>query len=209
MKFYDFALAPSPRRVRIFLAEKGIEVPTVQIDLRGGEHLQPAFRKINPRCTVPVLELDDGRIIADIVAIQRYFEEIQPEPPLLGSDPVEKAVIAMWDRYMEHDGISSVRDCLRNSAERLARRAMTGSVDVEQIPALAERGRACAERFLAELDARLGESEYVAGSKYTVADITALVAVDFAGWVKVVPGDDLANLKRWHAAVSARPSAQA
>lgn len=209
MKFYDCATAPSPRRVRIFLAEKGIELPTVQVDLRGGEHLTPAFRAINPHCTVPVLELDDGTPICETGAICRYLEEIHPEPPLMGTDAKDKALVTMWDRYMEHDGIFAVRDAFRNSTPGMKGRALTGADGIEQIPALAERGRALAQRFLDDLDARLAESEFIAGPRYTIADITGLVAVDFAGWIKLPIRDDQPHLGRWHRAVSVRPSAKA
>ncbi len=208
MKFYDCSTAPSPRRVRIFIAEKGMDIPTVQVDLRGGEQMTPEFRAKNPRCTVPVLELDDGTCLGDIVAIQRYLEEIQPEPPLLGRDAKDKAVVAMWDRAMEFDGVMAVAEALRNAARGMANRALTGPVDYAQIPELAERGRQRVRRFLADLDARLGDSPHVAGPDYTVADITALVAVDFAGWIKEGIPEDAGNLKRWHGQVSARPSAK-
>ncbi|MDJ0948372.1 MAG: glutathione S-transferase [Alphaproteobacteria bacterium] len=209
MIFYDCSTAPSPRRVRIFIAEKGMEIPTVQVNLRGGEHLEPAFRAKNPHCTVPVLELDDGTCLGDIVAIQRYLEEIQPDPPLLGRDAEEKAVVAMWDRYMEFDGFMAVAEALRNSAKGMVNRALTGPVNYAQIPELAERGRQRTRRFLADLDARLGESPYVAGPDYTVADITALVVVDFAGWIKEGIPAEAQNLRRWHENVSSRRSAQA
>ncbi len=209
MKFYDCQTAPSPRRVRIFLAEKGMEVPTVQVDLRAGEQLGPAFKAINPRCTVPFLVLDDGTGIAETLAIQRYFEEIHPQPPLLGADATEKAVIAMWDRIIEFDGVLAIGEALRNKAKPMAGRALAGPEGYDQIPALAERGRLRTEHFFAALDRRLGRAEFVAGPRFTVADITALVAVDFAAWIKLAPAADAANLRRWHEAVSARPSAGA
>lgn len=209
MKLYDFALAPSPRRVRMYLAEKGIEVPTQQVNLREGEHLADAYLKINPRATVPVLELDDGTVICEFPAICRYFEEQQPEPPLMGTDAKDKAVVIMWDRFMEYDGFMAVAEALRNSAPRLENRALTGPVNVPQIPELAERGRERVQRFMKNLDTRLGEHEFVAGARFTVADITAFVAIEFAGVIKMEVPDDHANLKRWHASVAARPSAKA
>ncbi len=209
MKFYDFELAPSPRRVRIFMAEKGVEVPTVQVNLREKEQLNPEFRAINQRCTVPVLELDDGTRICEAVAICRYLEETHPEPPLMGTDARDKAVVAMWEHWAEFDGFFAAAEALRNSAERLKGRALTGPVDVQQIPELAERGRGRVERFFTGLDERLADSEYLAGAAYTIADITAQVAVDFAGWVQITIADGQENLKRWHAQVSARPSAKA
>lgn len=209
MKLYDFAPAPSPRRVRIFLAEKGLTVPTVQVDLRSGEHLGEAFRKINPWCTVPALELDDGTTLSESIAICCYLEAAFPEPPLMGRTPTEKGVIAMWEHWAELDGFFAVAEAFRNSTPGMRGRALTGVANVDQIPALVERGKARTERFYRTLNDRLAETEYLAGPEYTVADITAQITVDFAGWMKLVPGEDQVHLKRWHAAVSSRPSAKA
>ncbi len=209
MKFYDCSTAPSPRRVRIFIAEKGIDIPTVQVALREGEQLTPEFRRLNPWCTVPVLELDDGTSISEAIAVCRFLEEAYPEPPLMGVDAKDAGVVAMWEHRCEIDGFLAVVEAFRNSSPAFKDRGLTGAADAEQIPALGERGRARTERFLGVLDARLGEAEYVAGDHYSVADITALVTVDFAAWTKVAVADDLSNLRRWHEAVSARPSAKA
>ncbi len=209
MKLYDCAPAPSPRRVRIFLAEKGITVPTVQVDLRAGEHLRPEYRAKNPWCVVPLLELDDGTCIGETVAICTYFEARHPDPPLMGTDARDRAVVAMWDRRVELDGFLAVAEAFRNSAKGFRDRAVTGPHAEPQIPELAERGRRRVARFFAMLDRRLGESEFVAGPRFTIADITALCTVDFAGWMKLVPEEGQANLRRWHEAVSARPSARA
>lgn len=209
MKFYDCASAPSPRRVRIFLAEKGITVPTVQVDLRAGEQFGPAFRAINPNCTVPVLELDDGVKLTDAVAICRYFEERQPEPALMGAGAQERAVVTEWQRRAERDGFYAVMEAFRNSTPGLKGRAMAGPQDYEQIPALAERGRMRLQRFFEMIDAQLAGREFVAGPRYTIADITALVTVDFAKWAKSAVPDSCTHLRRWHATVAARPSASA
>jgi glutathione S-transferase len=209
MKFYDCSTAPSPRRVRIFLAEKGITVPTVQVDLRNNEQMTPAFRAINPEGTVPVLELDDGTRIADAIGICVYFEAIHPQPPLMGETAEEKAVITAWQRIVEWHGFYAGMEALRNATPGLKGRALPGPDDYEQIPALAERGRARIMHFFARMDARLAQSEFVAGPRYTIADITALVAVDFARWVKLSPPEECTHLPRWHARVSARPSAKA
>lgn len=208
MKFYDCRTAPSPRRVRIFIAEKGLEIETVEVDLRNAEHLSDSFRKINPHCTVPVLELDDGTTIAEIPPICHYLEETHPEPNLLGSGPKERALIAMWDRYMELDGVMAVAEALRNQAKGMQGRALTGRTSYAQIPELAERGRKRTERFFAELEARLGESEYIAGGRYSVADITALVTVDFAKWLKITVADDQKSLRRWYDTVAVRQACQ-
>jgi glutathione S-transferase len=209
MKYYDFAQAPSPRRVRIFAAEKGIALPTEQVNLREGEQLTPAYRAINPQCVVPFLRLDDGTGIGEVVAICRYLEEIHPHPPLLGKDPKSKALVAMWDHRAECEGMMSIRDILRNSSKAFGGRALPGAVDVEQIPVLVERGRVCFAGLLADLECRLGESEFIAGADFSMADITAMVSVDFAGWVKLKIPDEYLNLTRWHRAVSSRPSAKA
>ena len=166
MKFYDCATAPSPRRVRIFLAEKGITVPKVQVDLRNNEQLTPAFRAINPDATVPVLELDNGTRITDAIGICFYFEAIQPQPALMGESAEEKAVVTAWQRISERNGFYAVMEALRNSTPGLKSRALPGPDDYEQIPALAERGRARIGRFFEQMDARLAQSEFVAGARY-------------------------------------------
>jgi glutathione S-transferase len=211
LKLYDCATAPSPRRVRVFLAEKGISVPTVQVDLRAGEQLTPAFRAINPDCTVPVLELDSGARITDAIGICVYFEALQPDPPLFGAGAEEKALVAAAQRQAERDGFYAVMEAFRNSTPGLRGRALPGPENYEQIPALAERGRARVARFFEATNARLANSEFVAGPRYSVADITAMIAVDFAGWLrpKLTIPESCSHLARWFATVSARPSAKA
>jgi glutathione S-transferase len=209
MKLYDSASAPNPRRVRIYLAEKGIEVPKVQVNLREREQLKPEFLAINPFATVPVLELDDGRCIAETIAICRYFEETHPALPLFGHDAYEKAAVEEWQRHCEIDGMLAIMESFRNSTPGMKDRALTGAFNYAQIPELAARGKARAERFFALFDKRLGDREFVVGPNYSVADITALVAHDFAVRAKVLATDDMSNLKRWYTAVSSRPSASA
>src|SRR5712691_4386523 len=193
MKFYDCAIAPSPRRVRIFLAEKGITLPTIQVDLRKGEQFSAAFRAVNPDCTVPVLELDDGARIADVLAICVYFEQTRPEPPLMGVSAEDRAVVTAWQRRTERDGFFAVAEAFRNSTPAFKTRALPGPDDYEQIPALAERGRARMQKFFKFMDARLADNAFVAGPRYTLADITTLVAVDFAGWIKLTIPEDCAH----------------
>jgi glutathione S-transferase len=209
MKFYDCTTAPSPRRVRIFLAEKGISVPTVQVDLRNNEQLTPAFRNINPDATVPSLELDDGTRINDAVGICVYFEAIHPQPPLMGETAEEKALVASWQREAERNGFYAVMEVFRNSAPGLKGRALPGPHDYEQIPALAERGRLRVQHFQEQMDARLGQSEFIAGPHYSIADITALITIDFAVRAKMPIPENYEHLRRWYAQVSARPSAKA
>src|SRR3954452_14568442 len=178
MKFYDCATAPSPRRVRIFLAEKGLTVGTVQVDLRNGEQFTPAFRAINPDCTVPALVLEDGTVIADAIAICQYIEELHPDPPLVGATPQERAMVNALNRQIERDGFFAAMDALRNTAKGLKDRALPGPHDYAQIPELAERGRARLENFFHDMDARLAEREFIVGSRYTIADISTMVLID-------------------------------
>ena len=166
MKLYDCTTAPSPRRLRIFLAEKGISVSMVQVDLRNGEQFSPEFRAINPECTVPVLELDNGTRVADILAICRYFEELYPEPRLMGRTAEQKAVIEAWQRRLERDGFYAAMEAFRNSTPGLKGRALPGSESYEQIPALAERGRMRIQYFFAWLDVRLSDNEFVCGPHF-------------------------------------------
>ncbi len=209
MKFYDCRTAPSPRRVRIFIAEKGIELETVQIDLGSGEQFSEAFREMNPDCAVPVLELDDGTILSEATAICQYLEARYPEPPLLGKTAEERARVTMWNAKIEQQGLLSMADAFRNSAKGLKGRAITGSKGYEQIPELAERGRQRVQQFFERLDTQLADSSYVAGDQFSMADITALVLVDFAAWVKIAVPEEAANLARWYSDVSARPGAVA
>jgi glutathione S-transferase len=209
MKLYDYALAPNPRRVRIFLAEKGITVPTAQVDLRAGEQFTPEFRAVNPECTVPVLEFDDGRRLTEVIAICLYFELTHPQPALMGRDAQEKAIVADWHHRVERQGFWAIGDAFRNSAPGLRSRALPGPDDYEQIPALAERGRARVERFFEMMDRELSGREFVAGDRYTIADILMLVTVDFAKRVKLEIPKNCGHLQRWHAAIFARPSAAA
>ena len=209
MKLYDCTTAPSPRRVRIFLAEKGLAVPTVQIDLRHGEQLGGAFRAINADATVPVLELDSGTRITDIVGICRYLEETHPAPPLMGVGAEDKAVVESCERWCEREGFYAAMEAFRNATPGLKDRALPGPENYPQIPALAERGRTRLQHFFARLDAQLRAREFIAGPRYTIADITALVSLDFAAWMKVKPPPSLDALARWYERVSARASAKA
>lgn len=209
MKFYDCKTAPSPRRVRIFLKEKGIELDTVQVDLGSGEQLGPAFRKLNPDCVVPVLELDDGRVLSEVIAICSYLEELHPDPPLFGRTPEERAFAIMWNAKVEQQGMWATADAFRNTAKGLVDRALPGPDPYPQIPELAERGRQRVARFFERLDGQLERYEFVAGDFYSIADISAMVVVDFAGWMKITLPDGASHLARWYSSVSQRPSAAA
>lgn len=209
MKFYDCKPAPSPRRVRMFMAEKGIEIPTVQVDLRNGEHLSHEFRMVNPHCTVPVLVLDDGTRLVSTAAIWRYLEETHPEPPLMGRSAKEKALVADTQWRVESEGMGAVSEALRNSAPGMKDRAVTGPVPFEQIPALAERGKKRAELFIQLLDFMVGPKPFLCGDTMSVADIDAFIVVEFSKWIKVEVPADAANVRRWQASIAARPSAKA
>ena len=209
MKLYDCSTAPSPQRVRIFLAEKGVDIPLVPVNLREGEQLGEAFRKINPDCTVPVLELDDGTMISEIFAICQYLENQYPEPALMGRNSVEQAMVAMWNTKIEQNGIAALTEILRNRAKGMQDRALTGPINLAQIPQLVDRGRTRAEAFFDRLDDQLENSAYVTGEQFSMADITAYVMVEFAGWSKISIKESQENLQRWYNTVSKRPSTTA
>lgn len=202
MKIYDSTIAPNPRRVRIFLAEKGITVPYHQVDLAKAEHREPWFLAKNPLGGVPVLELDDGTIIAESVAICRYFEGTNPNPPLMGTGALDCAIVEMWQRRMELSVFALVAQAFRNTSEFFKGR-------IPQVPEFGELCKAEAIKRFEWLDQVMADRQFVAGARYTIADITALVAVDFGRWVKIAIQPEQKNLARWYAAVSSRPSAKA
>jgi len=209
MKFYDSGTAPSPRRARMFIAEKGLEIETVEIDMRGaGEQLSPEFKAINPHCTVPVLELDNGTRLITTAGIRRYLEAVQPVPSLLGASAEQQGIIADLVWHIEFDGFMAMAEALRNSARGLKGRALTGPVGYDQIPDLAERGKLRVQRFLDGVDAMIGDKPFVAGAELSAADIDLLIMIDFSGWLKFDLPEDAANARRWHQAMSARPSAK-
>ncbi|MCU1533447.1 MAG: Glutathione S-transferase, C-terminal domain [Arthrobacter sp.] len=203
---YDCATAPSPRRARIFLAKKGVAHETVQVDLRNSEQLSSAYQAINPQCTVPALRTEEGAVLTDNAAITTYLEALYPQPPLLGTTPIEKAHIASWNWRVEFEGLLAVAEALRNSAPSMANRALPGQVDYPQIPELAKRGLARVQQFFAMLNERLAGRNFIATDRFSVADITAVVAVDFARVVKLKPGEQHPHLQRWRAAMAQRPS---
>ena len=203
---YDCATAPSPRRARIFLAEKGVAYDTVQVDLRNAEQLSSAYQTINPQCTVPALRTEDGAMLTDNAAITAYLEARYPQPPLLGTTPNEKAHIASWNWRVEFEGLLAVAEALRNSAPAMANRALPGQADYPQIPELAQRGLARVQQFLVMLNDRLAERDFIATNDFSVADITAVVALDFARIVKIKPAEQHPHLLGWRAAMAQRSS---
>lgn len=210
MKLYDSSWAPSPRRVRIFLAEKGIEVERVMVDLRADEQLAPAYLAINPRGIVPALVLENGQIITESASICRYFEAESPYPPLFGTDSVSIGQIDAWTRRIEADGYAAAVYAFRNSKPQMQGRGQPGFwPPMPIIPELVDRAQIMWGVFSRELDARLDQSPWIAGDTFSFADITGLMTVDFAARAGLKVGDDLNHLARWHQAMSARPSAAA
>ena len=200
MKLYDGGRAPNPRRVRIFLAEKGIEVERVPVDMGAMGHHAPEIAALNPLKRLPVLELDDGTAISETMAICRYFEEERPDPPLFGTGAVGKAIVEMWQRRMEMHLLLLVANVFRHSHPAMA------EWEKPQLPAFAEANRPKVEDTLRWLDGELANREWIAGDAFSVADITAAVAVDFMKPARLSVPEDCANVSRWHAAARARPS---
>ena len=210
MKLYDMKRAPNPRRVRIFMAEKGIDIPTIEVDIPGEENLKEEFQKKNYRGLVPVLELDDGTCIDESVAICRYLEELYPEPNLLGRDALSRAQIESWQRHMEFDGFLSAASVFRNTFPLFSERGVPGRpAGFKAIPDLAQRGRGQYRLFLEDLDKRLADNEFIAGDEFSIADITALVTLDFGKVTDLEIPADHRNIHRWYTQVSSRPSAAA
>jgi glutathione S-transferase len=203
MKLYDGGRAPNPRRVKVFLAEKGITVPTEQVDLGKLAHKAAAYTAINPLQRVPALELDDGTVLCESIAICRYFEHLQPEPALFGTGAKEMAVVEMWERRIEFHLLGPISHVFRNSHPAMK------EMEVPQVPAWAEANKPRVMDFLALLDRELGARRYIAGEHYSVADITGMIAVDFMKPAKLAMPEGLNNLKRWYEGVSSRPSAKA
>ncbi len=203
MKLYDSGRAPNPRRTRIFLVEKGISVPTEQVDMMAMQHKTPEYAAINPLQRMPALVLDDGTIITESIAICRYFDALQPEPPLFGVGAKEIALVEMWNRRCELNLLFPVAHVFRHSHPAMR------ELEVPQVPAWAEANKPRVAELLKILDGELKSNPFVTGRHFSVADVTALCAIDFMKPAKIPMPDGLANLKRWHADVSARPSAKA
>ena len=203
MKLYDSKFAPNPRRTRIFLAEKGISVPTEQVDIEAKQHLTPEYASVNPLQRMPALQLDDGTVITESVAICRYFEAAQPQPPLFGTGAKEIALVEMWNRRCELNLFFGVAQVFRHTHPAMK------ELEVPQVRDWAEANRPRIAGFLKILDDQLKDNEYIAGAHYSVADITAICAIDFMKPARVTMPEGLSHLQRWRAVVSARPSAKA
>ncbi|PSC05761.1 glutathione S-transferase [Alsobacter soli] len=202
MKLYDSPFAPNPRRVRIFLAEKGLQIPTETVELGKMQHRTDEFRALNPREQTPVLVLDDGSALSESVAICRFIEELHPEPSLFGASPRERAFTEMWNRRMELGLLMTVQAVFRHLHPAMAQLE-------DQCAAWGEANKPRLLKELAGLDAELTNRPYVAGDQFTIADITALCAVDFMRPTRIPLPEELVHLKRWKDEVSARPSASA
>ncbi len=211
MKLYDCAIAPNPRRLRMFLAEKALDIPKVEIDLLNGENLQPEFLALNPRGLVPTLELDDGTRFDEVMAICRYLEELHPEPRLLGRTPVERALVESHQRKVEFDGMIAGSEVFRNQNPAFAARSLpgTGGQPTNAIPALIERGTATLQRFFADLEQNLSNQAFLAGDAITMVDITAFCAIDFAAWSDIAIPTGNAATRAWYDRMAARDSATA
>jgi glutathione S-transferase len=209
LQLFHSAGSPNSRRVRIFLAEKGLELTLIPVDLGAGEQHSEAYRAINPRRVVPALVLEDGTTIGEVPAIMRYLDEAFPETPLLGATPEDKGLVAMWERFAELEGFAAVMEGVRNNSAGLKGRAIAGPHGYEQIPALVDRSVLRVKNFLTDLNERLGQVSFVAGDQFSAAGITAQVTVDFAKALDISVPEGHRALTRWYEAVSARPSASA
>jgi glutathione S-transferase len=203
MKLYDAPFAPNARRVRIFLAEKGVSIPSVEIDLARLEQRSPAFTALNPFQRVPALELDDGTVIAESVAICRYIDELHPAPPMFGLDALDRALIEMWQRRLELSLFYPVTQAFRHSHPAMK------VMESTQIAQWAEVNKARAIEAMALVDKALGARPFIAGERFSIADVTGLVALDFAKPARIAISEEFANLRRWREALAARPSAKA
>ncbi len=203
MKLFDGGQAPNPRRVRVFLAEKAIEVPLVAIDMTSLGHKSEEITSRNPLQRLPVLELDDGTIIAESLAICRYFEETKPEPALFGVNPLDKAIVEMWSRRMEFNLFSPIAQAFRHLHPAMK------TWEVPQVPEWGEANKSKAIKVLQWLDNELSERKFIAGERYTIADITAMIAVDFMKPARILMPEECTNVIRWHKSVRDRPSALA
>jgi len=204
--FYDYKMAPSPRRARILLAEKGILHQAVETDMMAAEQMGDEYRKINPDCTLPALKLEDGTVLTNVAGINAWAESTYPEPALMGTTSLEKAEIATWLSAAEQDLGQAIPNALRNTNSLMKDRALPGPVNYEQIPELAQRGLKMIDAFMDKLEKRLAGRDYVAAGQFSVADITIVCFLDFARVVGKKITDDFPNIKRWRRQLAERPS---
>lgn len=209
MKLYDFRRAPNPRRARMIVAEKEIDVQIVPVNLYAKEQLSAEFLAINPAGTLPVLETDDGSFLTETVAICHYLESRQPEPPLMGRGALEQALVLNWNNIVEQAGFFAVAEVLRNWSPGFRHHVFPGTVAYDQLPVLIERGRKRTVQFFDRIEQRLEETPFLAGDNFSLADISLLAVTDFAGWVEITPQAGRPRLTHWYDRVSKRPSAQA
>ena len=198
MKLYTYDPAPNPRRLTLFMRYKGITLDTQQVDMMKAEQLSEEHKQINPRCTLPALQLDDGTLLTEVIGICTYLEELYPDKPLLGSTALEKAQVISWDHHLFLAAMLPVAGMLRNRGEGFRNRALPGPLDIPQIPELIERGKLQLEHLLPELDAHLATSTWVAGDNFSFADIDLLVFIDFMGWVKQSVPEECTHLQAWY-----------
>lgn len=203
MKLYTYDPAPSPQRVALFMKYKGIEIESQQIDMMAGEQLGDKYKAMVPEQTLPALVLDDGTVLTQVIGICTYLEAIYPDKPLLGTTPLEKALVSSWDQKIYSMLFMAIAEALRNSSPGMKGRALPGPLDVEQIPELAERGKFRLNWAWGELDRELADRKWIAGDNFSFADIDMAVCAGFSGWVKCSPGEDLANLQAYLARVQA------
>lgn len=211
MKLYDWHLAPNPRRVRMYLAEKGIDIPIEEVGTGPNLTLDPAYLKKHPHGLVPCLELDDGTMIGEAMAICRYFETEHPDPPLMGTDAKDRALVEMWERKADMEGLHAASEAFRNLAPDFKGRGLPGQRGdaIPQLPVLVQRGTARVARFYQKIDEQLGKNPYLAGERFSVADITAFCSIDFAKWIELDIPAGCKNVQRWYDEVSKRESAAA
>jgi glutathione S-transferase len=209
MKLFDFNRAPNPRRTRIFIAEKGLDIQKVNVNLFRMEQLSEEFLNINPLGTVPVLETDDGTYLTESVAICSYLENLHPDPPLMGTTPTAKALVLNWNNIVEQYGMLSIAEMLRNWSPGFRDRVFPGKVNYPQMPELVERGRLRTLQFFDLIENRLQQSAWLAGEQFSLADISLLAITDFASWVEIDPLENRSALKDWYAKMSQRESIKA
>ena len=202
MKLYTFEIAPNPRRLMLFMQYKGIDIETQTINISEKEQFAESFKVINPSCTVPTLQLDDGTVLIDVISACLYLESLYPDKPLLGSTPLEQAKIVGWDHKIFVEGLTAVAEMLRNRGEFFQGRGLAGDAAVEQIPALVERGQKRLHVFFQVLEANLREGDYLVDDAISLADIDAFVLCEFAGWVKESIPENCTQLQAWYQRVA-------